>query len=108
MEAAAGPEHCGWQSATLLTIAWPPGTNASTSSQARQYIRDPMDAMQSQYLKGSWARNPPLPLDASDTEYRYGLLKLLLAPSDVDRYVYVVAPKDSERWPRSDPMSVCV
>ena len=39
--AAAGPEHCGWQSATFLTIGWPLGTQPETAEHARQYIRDP-------------------------------------------------------------------
>ena len=26
----AGPSHCGWQSATMVFIAWPPGTVATT------------------------------------------------------------------------------
>src|SRR5688500_6469414 len=39
--AIGGPDHCGWQSATMLIIGWPPGTVSTSSAQARQYIRDP-------------------------------------------------------------------
>jgi hypothetical protein len=51
--------------------------------------------------------NPPLPQDAKDTGYRYGSLKLFLAPSDQDTYAYLVAPQGSERWPRSEPQAAC-
>src|SRR5260370_40406724 len=37
--AAAGPDHCGWQSATFLTIAWPLATQAPTARPARKSIR---------------------------------------------------------------------
>jgi hypothetical protein len=64
--------------------------------------------MKDPYITGTWARNPTIPADAKDTGYRYGALKLYLAPSDEDSYLYLVAPADSERWPRSDPQTFCV
>jgi hypothetical protein len=39
--------------------------------------------------------------------YRYGALRLYLAASDENSYAYLVSPNDSERWPRSDPMTLC-
>ena len=104
---AAGPAHCDWQSITVLNIGWPPGTPRDNAAGARQYIRDPRAALQTPYLQGTWMRNPPAPSDLSDTGYRYGVLKLYIAPSDQDRYVYLISPADSERWPRSDPMTLC-
>jgi hypothetical protein len=105
--ASAGPSHCQMQAMTFLTIGWPPGTVATSAAQAREYIRTPIGTPPAPNLRGTWARNAPLPPDAADTGYRYGVLKLLIAPSDGDRYVYLVAPADSERWPRSDPMTLC-
>ena len=108
MQASAGPSHCGLDSLTFLDINWPLGTSNTTSGeQQRQYIRDPSRKLQPNYLLGSWARNPTLPADARDTGYRYGALKLYLAHSDENRYTYLVAPADSERWPRSDPGTTC-
>jgi hypothetical protein len=109
LESSAGPEHCGWQSATMMSMGWPPGTVATSSGRARQYIRDIKGALlDDRFFKGSFAHNPGLPSDATDTGFRYdGVLKLYLAPSDADRYVYLIAPADSERWPRSDPMTLC-
>jgi len=39
--------------------------------------------------------------------YRYGAIELYLNPSDQDEAIYVVSPTDVERWPRSDPMTLC-
>jgi hypothetical protein len=105
--ASAGPAHCGWDSITMMYIGWPLGTRSTSAAQSRQYIRDPGRTVQEQGLTGSWARNPHVPADATDTGYRYGALKLYLAPSDQDTYAYLVAPADSERWPRSEPMTLC-
>ena len=108
MEANAGPSHCGWELATMLTIGWPPGTAATNASHARQYIRDPRGQIAGTYLLGTWAHNPTRPPDALDTGYRYRAIKLYFAASDQDHYAYLVAPADSERWPRSDPPLACL
>jgi hypothetical protein len=97
LAASAGPSHCGWDSLTFLNLGWPLGTRSTTAAQDRQYIRDPNRTLRSPYLLGTWARKPTLPADASDTGYRYGALKLYLAPSDEESYAYLVAPADSER-----------
>jgi hypothetical protein len=107
LEASAGPSHCGWDSVTFLNIGWPVGTRSTSAAQDRLYIRDPGRTLQTPYLLGSWANNPTLPADARDTGYRYGALKLFLALSDQDSYAYLVAPSDSERWPRSEPQTLC-
>jgi hypothetical protein len=107
LEAAAGPSHCAWESLTFLNIGWPLGTSAITADQSRLYIRDPNGALGGQSLTGALVRNPALPADARDTGYRYGALKLYLAPSDEDVYAYLIAPVDSERWPRSQPQLAC-
>ncbi len=106
LEAIAGPSHCGWDSVTLLFIGWPIGIAATNGSQGRQYVRDLHGALQGP-IHGTWARNPEIPSDARDTGYRYGAVKLYLASSDEDVYAYLIAPADSERWPRSDPMLLC-
>jgi hypothetical protein len=101
----AGPEHCHWDSATFLFIGWPPGTLASTSEQARQYVRDPQGVISR--LEGKLERNVTLPTDARPTGYRLGAIQLYLSASDQDRWIYIVSPSDAERWPRSDPMTLC-
>ena len=107
LEASAGPSHCDWTAETFLTIGWPLGTHAITAEHARQYIRDPSRVLTSASFLGTWQRNPALPSDARDTGYRYGTVKLYMAPSDSEQYLYLISPADSERWPRSDPMTLC-
>lgn len=104
--AIAGPDHCGWQRATMLQIGWPPGTVAETGAAARQYIRDPLGAVSIRF-RDRLVRNARLPADARPTGYRLGSIELYLASSDQDEAIYVVAPAGAERWPRSDPMTLC-
>jgi hypothetical protein len=103
----AGPAHCDWSAAAFLTVGWPLGTQAETAARARQYIRDPAHRLPGTTLLGTWMLNPTLPRDAGDSGYSYGAVRLFTAASDAGSYVYLVAPADSERWPRSDPMTTC-
>jgi hypothetical protein len=102
----AGPAHCGWQSATMLFVGWPPGTASTTAGEARQYIRDPNGVFESGF-RGRLARNATVPADARPTGYRYGAIEIYLSPSDQDEAIYLVSPSDRERWPRSDPKIFC-
>jgi len=102
----AGPDHCGWQSATMLFLGWPPGTRAETSASSRMYIRDPHGAYDPKY-RDLLVRNAALPADARSTGYRLGPIELYLSPTDQDEGIYVVAPSGAERWPRVDPMGLC-
>ena len=102
--AAAGPTHCGWQSATFLTLGWPLGTRPQTATGARQFIRDPNYVLPRSLPLDLHAK---LPADARPTGYRYGLVDLYLSPADQDQSVYLVLGSTVERWPRSDPMTLC-
>lgn len=104
--AIAGPDHCRWQSATFLFIGWPPGTFAGTAALARQYVRDPHGAINSS-LSQRLAINIDPPRDARPTGYRLGSIEIYLSPSDQDEAIYVVGPRGAERWPRSEPMTLC-
>jgi len=103
----AGPDHCRWETATFLFLGWPPGTVAPSGAQARQYIRDPKGVIVGPY-HALFERNVRLPNDARPTEYHLGAIQLYFSPSDQDRWIYVVGPSDAERWPRSDPMTLCM
>ena len=102
----AGPRHCGWQSATFLNIGWPPGTQSSTAAQARQYIRDPKGVTPTK-LRDSLELHATLPSDARATGYIFEGISIYLSPSDQDSAAYVVGTRSVERWPRSDPMTLC-
>jgi hypothetical protein len=104
--ASAGPNHCDWQSATILTISWPLGTVAQTSAHSRSYIRDPNGVIGGTY-KQRLVKDAPLPATAKPTGYKLGSIEVYLSPADQDEAVYVVAPSGTERWPRADPMFGC-
>lgn len=103
----AGPGHCDWEAATFLFIGWPPGTVAPNSSQARQYIRDPRGVIEGSQTE-RFGRDVKLPDDAKATGYRLGAIEIYVSPSDADDWIYVVGPSGAERWPRSDPMTLCM
>lgn len=103
----SGPGHCGWESATLVFIGWPPGTFAPNASGARQYIRDPQGVVYGRYRE-LLERDVKLPTDAKPTGHRLGAIELYTSPSDEDRWIYVAGPSNVERWPRADPMAWCI
>lgn len=104
--AFAGPDHCGWQSATVLIIGWPLGTVSRTIADARQYVRDARGAVKAS-LRERLDLRAVLPADARATGYRHGSIELYLSPSDQDDGIYVVGPGGAERWPRDDPPTGC-
>jgi|SRR5438874_4138562 len=103
----AGPAHCGWQSATMLFLAWPIGTVATSGDQTRQYVRDPQGVLHGTY-RDRLVLHASLPADAASTGYRLGSIELYLAPEREGDAIYVVAPAGAERWPRADPMQLCM
>jgi hypothetical protein len=107
MNTIAGPAHCDWQSATVMHLPWPLGTNPTDASGVRQFIRDPKRVMPQRNLHGALDLHATLPADAVGTGYRYQSLEIYLSASDQDDAVYVVGPAAVERWQRSDPMTLC-
>jgi hypothetical protein len=102
----AGPDHCGWQTATFLFIAWPIGTVAPTAERTRQYIRDPKAVITASF-RDRLRNGALLPPDARATGYRHGSIEVYASASDDNDAIYVVGPGGAERWPRSDPMTLC-
>ncbi len=105
ISAAAGPQHCGWQSATFLELGWPLGSRPTTAAGIRQYVRDPdrlLPDLPPLQVQAS------LPTDAVATGYFAGPVQLYFSPRDQDRAAYLVLGSSVERWPRSDHMAVCV
>jgi hypothetical protein len=107
LEASAGPNHCDWQSATILTIGWPLGTSAQNAGHSRAYLRDPKGVMGGTY-KERLVKNAQLPATAKPTGYKLGAIELYLSPLDQDEAVYLVTPSGTERWPRADPFFGCM
>lgn len=101
----AGPDHCGWGSAAVMFIGWPPPRLAPTADDARQFVRDPNGVMGRRFRE-DLRRAVRLPPDARSTGFRHGDIEVFVSPSD-DTGIYVVSPRDVERWPVSEPMTLC-
>jgi hypothetical protein len=104
-----GPEHCGWQSASMLTLAWPLGSDdQGGEDRTRLYIRDPENVFQ-----GELDVPPPqlvatLPEDAVETAFHRGPWHLWVVDREADDAVYLVSDEGPvERWPRADTMFGC-
>jgi hypothetical protein len=102
----AAPRHCDWQSATFLFTAWPPGTPTTSSDRIRQYVRDPKGVI-ARVFKDRLVLHATLPKDARPTGYAYQSIQVFTSPTDQDDAIYVVGPTAVERWPRSDPLTLC-
>lgn len=105
LNSIAGPDHCDWQSAVIMHLGWPLGTVSRSSTEIRQFIRDP-DGVIKYGTRHTLAIAVDLPNDARDTGYRNGELELWLSPSDPDA-AYLRAGDNVERWPRADPVVAC-
>jgi hypothetical protein len=103
---SAGPNHCDWQSATILTIGWPLGTVSANAGEARFYIRDPKGVMGGAYRQ-DLVTHAKLPADARPTGYKLGNIEVYLSPSDQDHAVYLATSSGAERWPRANPFYGC-
>jgi hypothetical protein len=107
LSTAAGSEHCEMQSATIMRIGWPLGTISNNRLDSRQYIRDPQGVITGKPFRQRLDLNATVPSDGRDTGYRYAAIVIHLSPSDQDEFIYLVGPAGAERWPRSDPMTLC-
>jgi len=102
-----GGEHCGWGSAVLLHLGWPPGTAAEfTSSSERQYVRDPEGLFDSPGL-APLDLDAKLPPDARYTGYHLDRVELWVSHADASQAAYIVHPDHVERWPRSPRHIFC-
>lgn len=101
LAAAAGPMHCSWQGATVIS---------GTFLARRQFIRDPHGVLGfAPELKAGFRAGGPLPSDAARTGYTSGRFALWLAPSDPDA-VWLSNSSDegdTERWPSADKQIGC-
>jgi hypothetical protein len=90
----AGPEHCGWHSATFLAL-----------HEDSQFVRDPQGLFGQEWLEATFARDIRLPTTAVDTGYRLDDWELWLA---ADRSAaYVITGEGTERWPAAKRPILC-
>lgn len=98
-----GHEHCGWESATFMMMAWPPGTRIGPpvpveGDEVRQYVRDPEGAVASE-LAAYFDPGATLPSDARPAGIRREEWQIFISASQSDRFIYVVSDDAIERWP---------
>lgn len=115
--ARRGPEHCEWQSAVVLTVVWPPGTEYDPEASGygfRQYLRDPgnvipavADDDEQGRSRGDLDTDVELPAAANDSGLYTEGAELWFGPDEGDAYAYLVTPDHTERWPRQDPPQGC-
>lgn len=87
-----GPEHCGWQSVTFLSL------------EDQQYLRDPEHRLEEMTVT-RFDRDAELPTDAVDTGYRRGSEELWLAAEAA--VAYLVTAATVEAWPSTTDHVAC-
>ena len=95
-----GPEHCEWQSATMMHVGKPLGDPGGPGS-FDLYIRDPERVMPQQPLMSKLVLDARLPEDASYSGYRTDFMELWLDP-DNEGAAFLVFANHVERWPKAD------
>ena len=96
-----GPEHCGWESATIMHLAVPLGEEAYDITNIHTYVRDPSQVLPPQGIQGSFVGAVGnLPEDARFSGFRNGDIELWVAPSTFEEVVYVGRDGRFEAWPR--------
>ena len=105
VSAYAGSDgHCGWQSATLLSVDLGDG---ATPHQQAQFVRDPYGVISPQNA-ARMQRRAALPADATDTGYRTRGVELWLARDQQVAYLVNGAWRaDVESWPRNPIPTGC-
>ncbi len=109
IESSAGPEHCEWQDAHFLSVAWPPNSDESSTTGRRQYIRDPEGVLPQTELQERFLADAELPADARTTGYQNDGWELWFAASDDSATAYLVTDKGNkvEAWPRDTTGVAC-
>ena len=106
-----GADHCSWESAVFLDVAWPIGETVTVTgpTEVRQYVRDPDGVLAPGFRPaGSYDPDTRLPDSARDTGYHTDRLHLWVDATSTDA-VYLVddVTRRVERWPRAVTRVAC-
>lgn len=85
VRSAPGPEHCGWESVTFLTV------------EGNGYVRDPDGVFSADFEVAEFDGDAELPVDAVDTGYSLAGQRIWLAADG--SVAFVVEPDRVEAWP---------
>lgn len=109
--AQQGARHCDWESAVILSVAWPLGATYEIGPDTpplRQYVRDPQEQLSGFKVPGQLDLDAQLPEGSRYTGYHTGRAELWFGSDGGDRYVYLKTDKGVERWPRvHDELIAC-
>ena len=91
-----GDGHCDTESVEFLSVASP------VAATVRRYVRDLDGAVSESVIGGAYIPDARLPPDAGPSGYSNNDLELWLAPSDSERYAYLVdtTASTAQAWPR--------
>jgi hypothetical protein len=103
-----GPAHCDLQDVQMLDLVWPLGQVVTRYTDAvRQYVWDP-ESVHHFDLLGTPLRDAMPPFGAHKTGCSRGSVRLWVADTDADRYVYLQQSDGTfQRWPRATRPIVC-
>lgn len=93
-----GPQHCEWDSASVLITGNEIGARYTSASDMIEYVRDPDGAFGRAELTGGLDRNASVPDEATDTGFRRGPTQLWTVPGEKSA-VWMVEHDGAERWP---------
>jgi len=96
-----GPDHCGWERATVLVTGQPLGARYTAPDDSTEYVRDPDGVFGDASLTAGFDPDADLPATAVDSGYRRGDIELWHDPADPSA-VWIVSPDHTERWPAGE------
>jgi hypothetical protein len=102
-----GPDHCGFQAATVIVLGDPPGVGSfRRRGSERLYVRDPRNVFGDAATAADFAAHARLPQGAVDTGLRRGAAELWVVPGEVSA-IYLKLPTRTERWPLDGEPTFC-
>jgi hypothetical protein len=101
-----GPGHCGWESATFLSVSNPLGQPLSGQNSV-EYVRDPK-ALFADITAGGFEFSVALPADAGFSGYRYGSMELWFSRHVGADAAFLGRLGIWERWPRAAEQIGCM
>jgi hypothetical protein len=101
-----GPEHCGFESARVITTGIPVGQRYTDASDDATYIRDPENVFGDAETAAAYDPDADLPPEAEDTGFRQGATELWVDPVE-QLAIYLVTGATVERWPLDPEPTGC-
>jgi hypothetical protein len=104
-----GLEHCEWERATFMEVAWPPGSIPTLPyGEVRQFVRDPHGVLDHPpVLRGDFTRDIEPPADAEPTGVRTDEVEIWFGTSNENGLYLRHSDGTFDLWPRAEPRIGC-